>query len=61
MRETPWGTMKYIDYKYKVEFQKKEYDIINENCKNKNLGWSASVWDYNSLDFLIDNYPYSIY
>ena len=23
IRETPWGTMKYIDYKYKVEFQKK--------------------------------------
>lgn len=55
-RETPWGTMKYIDYKYKVEFQKKEYDIINENCKSRNLNWSASVWDYNSLDFLIKNY-----
>jgi N-acetylneuraminate synthase len=56
IRETPWGTMKYIDYKYKVEFQKKEYDIINKNCKNRNLNWSASVWDYNSLDFLIKNY-----
>ncbi len=56
MRETPWGNMKYIDYKYKVEFGKKEYDNINENCIKKNLDWSASVWDYNSLDFLIQNY-----
>ena len=24
MRDTPWGTMTYLDYKYKVEFEKKE-------------------------------------
>jgi N-acetylneuraminate synthase len=56
MRETPWGTMKYIDYKYKLEFQKREYDIINKRCKEKKIDWSASVWDYNSLDFLLKNY-----
>ena len=56
MRETPWGSMKYIDYKYKVEFEKKEYDIINDQCKDKGLDWSASVWDYDSLDFLLNNY-----
>ncbi len=56
MRETPWGTMKYIDYKYRVEFEKKEYDIINNQCKEKGIDWSASVWDYDSLDFLLNNY-----
>ena len=56
MRETPWGTMKYIDYKYKIEFQEKEFDIIKDECKRKGLAWSASVWDYDSLDFLINNY-----
>lgn len=56
MRETPWGTMKYIDYKYKVEFEKTEYDIINDQCIDKGLDWSASVWDYDSLDFLLKNY-----
>ena len=25
MRETPWGTMSYMDYRYKVEFEEKEY------------------------------------
>ena len=24
MRETPWGTMTYLEYKYKVEFEKEE-------------------------------------
>jgi N-acetylneuraminate synthase len=56
MRDTPWGNMKYIDYKYKVEFEKKEYDIINNSCNEKGLEWSASVWDYDSLDFLLNNY-----
>lgn len=56
LRQTPWGTMKYIDYKYKVEFKKKEYDLINSSCKDRGLDWSASVWDYDSLDFLLKNY-----
>lgn len=56
MRDTPWGSMKYIDYKYKVEFEKPEYDIIDKQCKDKGLDWSTSVWDYDSLDFLLNNY-----
>jgi N-acetylneuraminate synthase len=55
-RITPWGEMDYIDYKHKIEFGKKEYDIINNYCSQKKLDWSASVWDYDSLDFLINNY-----
>ena len=35
MRETPWGTMTYLDYKYKVEFEKEEYDVIDQYCKEK--------------------------
>ena len=26
MRDTPWGKMSYLDYKYKVEFNKSDYD-----------------------------------
>ena len=55
LRQTPWGEMKYIDYKYKVEFEQKEYDVINEYCENKNLEWTVSVWDLDSLKF-IENY-----
>ncbi len=53
MRDTPWGQMTYLDYKYKVEFEKREYDIIDEYCKEKNIAWSASPWDLDSLKFLM--------
>lgn len=52
MRETPWGTMTYLDYKYKVEFEKDEYDEIDKYCKEKGIEWSASPWDLDSLEFL---------
>ena len=55
MRDTPWGRMTYLNYKYKVEFEKKEYDEINDYCSSKPLPWTVSVWDIDSLNF-IKNY-----
>ena len=52
MRDTPWGTMTYLQYKYKVEFGKTEYDEIDSYCKEKGIAWSASPWDLDSLNFL---------
>ena len=52
MRDTPWGTMTYLEYKYKVEFEKIEYDKIDSYCKEKGIAWSASPWDLDSLNFL---------
>jgi len=52
MRDTPWGTMTYLEYKYKVEFEKAEYDEIDRYCKEKGISWSASPWDLDSLEFL---------
>jgi len=54
MRETPWGTMTYLNYKYKVEFEKEEYDEIDQYCREKGIEWSASPWDIDSLNFLMD-------
>ena len=54
-RDTPWGEMSYIDYKYKVEFDKDEYDYIDKYCKQNPLSWTVSVWDIDSLNF-IGNY-----
>ena len=54
MRETPWGKMTYLEYKYRVEFEKKDYDFINDYCGQKPIQWSASVWDLDSLEFLLD-------
>ena len=55
LRETPWGKMTYLDYKYKVEFESEQYDEIDKYCNSKNpqIDWSASVWDLQSLDFLV--------
>ena len=52
MRATPWGEMSYLKYKWKIEFGKKEFDIINNYCKKKNIIWFASAWDLDSQRFL---------
>ena len=51
-RETPWGRMTYIDYRYKVEFSKEDYAEIDRYCKEKNIIWFASCWDEEAVDFI---------
>ena len=51
-RETPWGEMTYIDYKFKIELQKQEYDEINKYAKELGIDWFASCWDESSVDFM---------
>ena len=59
MRDTPWGRMTYLEYKHKVEFGKGEYDEIDIYCKKRGIKWSASPWDLDSLDFLMEyNIPF---
>ncbi len=52
MRETPWGYITYLEYRYKVEFGEKEYREIDRYCKEKGITWFASVWDEQAVDFL---------
>ena len=56
-RETPWGTMTYLEYKYRVEFGAKDYGYINKYCAEKPLDWTVSVWDPDSLEFAL---PYQL-
>uniref|UniRef100_Q3ARP1 N-acetylneuraminate synthase n=1 Tax=Chlorobium chlorochromatii (strain CaD3) TaxID=340177 RepID=Q3ARP1_CHLCH len=51
-RDTPWGRMKYIDYRYKVEFGKEEYAAIDGCCKEHGIEWFASCWDEEAVDFM---------
>ncbi len=37
MRKTPWGEMRYIDYKHRMEFGKKEYDEIALHCERAGI------------------------
>ena len=43
-RESPWGTTTR-EQKLGLEFTKKEYDEIDEYCKQKGIEWYASSWD----------------
>jgi N-acetylneuraminate synthase len=52
MRETPWGYIKYIDYRNKVEFGQEAYAEINRYCAEKGLHWFTSCWDVASVDFI---------
>jgi len=53
MRDTPWGRMTYLEYKERVEFGKSEYDYIDTYCREKPIAWTASPWDMESLEFLL--------
>ncbi len=52
MRETPWGYITYLDYRYKVEFNEDQYCEIDKHCREKGIAWLVSVWDEPSVDFM---------
>jgi len=52
MRDTPWGYITYLDYRYKVEFDEEDYAEIDRYAKEIGIDWFASAWDIPSLEFL---------
>ena len=54
LRETPWGTMTYLDYRYKVEFDREQYIEIGDHALLRGLDWFASPWDEPAVAFLED-------
>ena len=54
MRETPWGEMTYLDYRYRVEFNREQYLEIGESSSKLGLSWFASPWDVPAVEFLED-------
>lgn len=50
-RESPWGTTTR-EQKNGLEFNKKEYDEIDDYCKQRKIEWYASAWDIDSQLFL---------
>ena len=51
-RDTPWGRLKYIDYRRRVEFSAEQYAEIDAHCKAKGIAWTASCWDDPSVDVI---------
>lgn len=52
MRDTPWGYISYLDYRYKVEFSAEDYQQIDDLCRKLGMTWFVSVWDEQSVDFM---------
>ena len=52
MRETPWGYISYLEYRYKVEFNEDQYCEIDRYCREKGIAWMVSVWDEPSVEFM---------
>jgi N-acetylneuraminate synthase len=50
-RTSPFGTTER-EQKEGLEFNEKEYDEIDNYCREKNIIWFSSAWDINSLKFL---------
>jgi N-acetylneuraminate synthase len=50
-RESPWGNTQR-EQKIGIEFDKSEYQEIDQYCLVKNISWFASAWDTNSQKFL---------
>jgi N-acetylneuraminate synthase len=53
-RETPWGTMSYLEYRHRVEFDRDQYIEVGDHATMLGLDWFASPWDVPSVDFLED-------
>ncbi|MET4157375.1 N-acetylneuraminate synthase family protein [Agromyces sp. PvR057] len=51
-RETPWGTMTYLEYRHRVEFGEAEYLEIASYAMRAGVDWFASPWDVPSVAFL---------
>ncbi len=51
-RDTPWGRMTYIDYRYKMEFNKEDFGTLVKFCNEKGITWFSSCWDEESVDFI---------
>lgn len=54
LRDTPWGSMTYLDYRYRVEFDRERYIEIGDHATLLGLDWFASPWDEQSVEFLED-------
>jgi N-acetylneuraminate synthase len=54
LRETPWGEMTYLEYRYRVEFDRDQYIEIGDYATLRGLDWFASPWDVPAVEFLED-------
>lgn len=57
LKETPWGLLRYEDYRLRMEFERGEFDLIDAHCKSLGIPWFASAWDIPAAEFLLTYDP----
>lgn len=57
LRETPWGTLPYIDYRRKLEFEAAEWEYLYGVCNGLGVPLFGSAWDIPSAEFLLRYTP----
>ena len=51
-RQTPWGEMSYLEYKYKIEFNEEQIKELVEYSNFIGIEFFASVWDLDSVKLM---------
>ena len=51
-RDTPWGEMSYLEYKYKLEFTEEQIKELCEFSLSIGIDFFASVWDIDSVNIM---------
>lgn len=51
-RDTPWGVMRYEEYKHQIELDSDDFDRIELAAHELGIAWTASAFDTPSVDFL---------
>jgi len=58
-RDTPWGRMKYEDYRVKLELSLSDYQNIDDYCQHLGVDWFCSVWDATAVSWYERYFPNS--
>lgn len=51
-RQTPWGEMSYLEYKYRMEFSEEQIKELCEYSNELGVEFFASVWDVDSAKLM---------
>lgn len=52
IRDTPWGPMRTIEYRERMEFSREVYEQMAEYARALGMDFFASAWDVPSVEFL---------
>ena len=61
IRETPWGNITYLEYKWKIEFDLNQYKELYDYTKKYEMDFIVSCWDVDSISDIDTSIPVDYY